>query len=95
LDPIPYRSVTLFGRPSKAYSGIYSPLATWAELIAHPEVEKVVRGDYQYVYMDSNWWATLTPEERHGYDDPCVKVVDEVSFKNIEFRRLYDLKACQ
>jgi hypothetical protein len=94
LDRIPYRSVTLFGRPSRAYFDIYSPLPEWLDLISSPNVRAVVQAGYRYVYMDSTWWADLDPELRLAYDDPCIRLVDEISFKNIEFRRLYDLQLC-
>jgi hypothetical protein len=94
LDWIPYRSVTLFGRPVRAYSDIYTPLPSWSHLIAHPEVKAIVQAGYRYVYMDSKWWAELDPGVRQTYNDPCVKMVDEISLKDIEFRRLYDLQTC-
>jgi hypothetical protein len=94
LDRMAYRSVALFGRPARSFSGIYDPLPEWSQLVTSPAVEYVVREGYDYVYMDSNWWADLEPEIRLTYAAPCVKQVDEVSFKNIEFRRLYDLRAC-
>lgn len=94
LDHVESRGVTLFGRPSRSFSGVYTALPEWSELVASPEVEQVVRGGYDYVYMDSSWWAELKPEVRQTYDAQCVKVVDEISFKNIDFRRLYDLHAC-
>jgi hypothetical protein len=38
LDRLPYRAVTVFGRPSTAYSDIYRPLASWTELVKSPSV---------------------------------------------------------
>ncbi|MDF1499274.1 MAG: hypothetical protein P1P76_02250 [Anaerolineales bacterium] len=94
LDRIPYRSVTLFGRPAHAFSGIYSPLPFWRSLVSAPYIQDVIEADFQYVYMDSDWWSDIEPAMRESYKADCVKLIDEISYKNVEFRRLYDLRAC-
>ena len=37
LDKVPYRAVTLFGRPTRSYLDFYHALPDWKTLVAHPE----------------------------------------------------------
>lgn len=94
LDRIPFRSVTVFGRPSRSNSGIYDPLPEWLTLVAHPDVLNIVQGGYDYIYMDGGWWARMDPIVRQSYSLPCVELIKDLSFDNVSFRRLFDISAC-
>jgi hypothetical protein len=94
FDPQPSRSVTLFGRAATAYQDVYRPLPAWSALAAHPDAADVARAGFAYVYADSHWWSGLDSLTKASYHAACVRLVDEVVYKNVEFRRLYDVQEC-
>lgn len=94
LDRVAPRSVTLFGRPSTSFAGIYDSLPEWRALVANPASAEVARAGYAFVYFDQGWWGDLDPSVRATYKNPCVSLVDEVVWKNVQFRRLYDVRGC-
>ncbi len=94
LDRIAYRGVTVFGRPSRSFSGIYDSLPEYRALVINPNVGSVVKAGYSYVYIDEEWWARMDDEVKASYSSPCVSVLKDLSFNNVTFRRLYDVSAC-
>jgi len=94
LDRIASRGVTVFGRPSRSFSGIYDPLPEWRAVVENPNAESVVKAGYSYVYMDEEWWARVDNEVKASYSSPCVDVLKDLSFNNVTFRRLYDVSRC-
>jgi hypothetical protein len=94
LDRLPYRSVTIFGRPSRSFSGIYDSLPEWRGLVAEPVADRVAAAGYGFVYVDPDWWHSMAPSVRESYRLPCVRLVKDLSLDNIEFRRLYDVREC-
>lgn len=94
LDHIAYRGVTVFGRPSRSFSGIYNSLPEYRALVENPNVGSVIKAGYGYVYMDGEWWARMDNEVKKSYFSPCVEVLKDLSFNNVTFRRLYDVSAC-
>lgn len=96
LDRIPERAVTLFGRISKVRSDLFVTLPEWQALKDDPTPQNAAQGGFSYIYMDNQWWERLSPAQRATYQQPCVKLVDEVKNKSGEkFRRLYDIQACK
>jgi hypothetical protein len=96
LDSNPERAVTVFGRISKARSAIYVFLPEWEKLMEEPTPQKVAAFGYSYVYMSPKWWNGFSPALRQTYQQPCVKLVDEVKNKDgANFRRLYDIQSCR
>jgi sensor domain CHASE-containing protein len=97
LDWKPERAVTLFGRISKVRSDIYVTLPEWQVLMADPTPQKAAQGGFSYIYMDDQWWDDLSPAQRETYQQPCVRLVDEVRYSKDgkDFRRLYDIQSCQ
>jgi hypothetical protein len=77
LDRVPERSVAIFGRISRAHSGIYDPLPEWEALIADPDPAQISASGYDYVYMDRAWWDSLPPVKQKNFMQPCVDIVDE------------------
>jgi hypothetical protein len=77
LDRVPERSVTIFGRISRAHSGIYDPLPEWEALIANPDPAQIAASGYEYVYMDRVWWDSLSAIKQKNFIQPCIDIIDE------------------
>ena len=96
LDRIPERSVTIFGRISRANSGIYDPLPGWEALISDPVPKLITNSGYDYVYMDRVWWDNLTPAQQANFQQPCIDIVDEREQNNgSDYRLLVNVSACR
>lgn len=95
LDRDASRSVTLFGRASRAYSEIYTPYPEWVALTLLPVPEHVRAGGYDFVYFDRSGWQDLNPELRQAYTQGCARLLEEYTLPEGDFRRLYDLRACE
>ena len=95
LDRVPERSVAVFGRITRAYSGIYIPLPEWEGLVADPDPQKLTQAGYDFIYFDSRWWNQLTQEQQARLEAPCVDVMDELRASDSpDYRVLMDLSAC-
>jgi hypothetical protein len=94
LDSHPERAVALFGRASFAAGDVYKLSPVWVELIANPDPVKVATAGYSYVYMDDLWWQSLSSQMQAAYNQPCVRIVDEITLANNAFRKLLYVKAC-
>ena len=95
IDRVPERSVTLFGRISRASTGIYEPLPEWEAAIADPDPSRLCQAGYGWVYFDKLWWTSLTQEQQHRFEQPCVDVLDEWrSHDEQDYRVLMDLRGC-
>jgi hypothetical protein len=96
LDRVPERSVTIFGRITRANSGIYDSLPEWEALITNPDPTQIAAAGYDYVYMDKIWWDSLTPAQRANFEQPCISVVDERKQNDSnDYRLLIDVAACK
>jgi hypothetical protein len=91
LDDTAYRSVTIFGRPTRAYSDIYDPYPDWEALIAAPDPFQAAREGYDFVYMDAKWWKKLPAEIQRTYQQEPVVLLQELT-NDQDFRRLYDIR---
>ncbi len=94
-DRIPFRAVTLFGRPVRAHLSMYVPLPEWQALRENPDPAGMAAAGFDYVYMDEEWWWRLVPEERDAFQQPCVREVDGLIDGNGVFRRLLDVRDCR
>ena len=94
LDSIPERAVLLFGRASFAAEDVYQRSPAWEALIANPDPASVASAGYSYVYMDQNWWQSLSPQIQAAYSQPCVQLVAEKKLPGNEDRKLYRVEAC-
>jgi len=95
LDRVPERSVTLFGRITRASAGIYEPLPEWEAAIADPDPQRLVEAGYGCAYFDKLWWSSLTQEQQRRFGQPCVDVMDEWrSPDGQDYRVLMDLRGC-
>lgn len=94
LDHIPYRSVTLFGRPARAHAGIYEPLDEWIMLVREPSIARVLNAGYTHIYFDRAWWSRLPDRIRIAYREGCPARMDLGTSQSNNDRRLYDLTPC-
>ncbi len=96
LDANPERSVTVFGRITRARSSIYVTLPEWDTLMTDPTPQKAAVYGISYVYMSPQWWSGLSPAQQQAYQQPCVKLVDEIKDKSGgNYRRLLDIRTCK
>lgn len=95
LDSHPERSVVLFGRASFAATDVYKRSSAWEELIANPDPVKVAAAGYSYVYMDDGWWQNLSSQTHAAYNQPCVYLIDEITFTDNAFAKLLNVKTCR
>ena len=96
LDSHPYRAVIVTGLQTRSTHTDFSPIPEWEALVADPRPQAVLAGGYRYVYVDSHWWAAMSPSVQAEYETGCALLVarDSDSGQNPE-RRLYDLQACR
>ena len=96
LDSDPWRAVMLTGRLTRSSASSNSVLPEWESLRSEPSLERVVSADFEYVYIDTYWWKSMTDAEKSSYSSPCVVLVDEASDNAENGQRwLYDLRACE
>ena len=96
LDRVPERSVAIFGRITRANSGIYDPLPEWEALIANPDPTQIAAAGYEYVYMDKVWWENLTHSQRENFEQSCIDIVDERRQNDgTDYRLLVNVSACR
>jgi hypothetical protein len=94
FDPIPYRSVTLFGRPAYSYRSMWMPAGEFGRLMDNPSPTEIAEAGYRFAYLDETWWTQLTKEQRLEFTRGCAAVAYEADGPDGSFRRLYDLRAC-
>lgn len=94
LDSRPERAVALFGRASFAATDVYKRSPAWEALIADPDPVKVAAAGYAYVYMDDGWWQSIPPQTQAAYNQPCVSLVDEITFPDGTFRKFISVRSC-
>lgn len=95
IDRVPERSVALFGRVTRAATGIYTPLSEWEAAIADPDPASLLEEGYGWIYFDKVWWNSLTLEQQLRFKLPCVDVLGEWrSHDELDYRVLMDLRAC-
>ena len=96
LDRVPERSVTIFGRITRAYSGIYDPLPDWEALIADPNPNQIAAAGFDYVYMDNVWLTSLTAVQQANFLQPCIDIIDDREQDiGTKYRLLVDVRACR
>ena len=92
----PYRPPTLFGRTTgPAYQDAYIRLPEFRELLDRFDPIQIALSGYSYIYIDKETWQNLTPEQKHTFDNPCIKLISERRTELGDFRRLFDIRNCQ
>ncbi len=96
LDSDPWRAVVITGRLTRSSASSYETLPSWEDLRTEPFAERVVSAGFDYIYIDTYWWDSMTEPVRSSYGSPCVKLVDE-AHDNADngSRWLFDLRACK
>jgi hypothetical protein len=94
LDSIPERAVLLFGRASYAAEDVYRRSPAWEALVINPDPSSVAAAGYSYVYMDQNWWQSISPQVQAAYSQPCVHLEAEKKLAGSQDRKLYNVEAC-
>ena len=96
LDRVASRSVTIFGRITRANSSIYAPLPEWEALIADPDPVRIAQAGYDYVYMDRTWWDQLTTDQQSTFQQPCIDIIDERRLgEGVDYRLLVNVSGCR
>jgi hypothetical protein len=96
LDSDPWRAVVLTGRLTRSSASSYATLPEWESLTSEPSLERVVSAGFEYIYIDTYWWQSMTDTEKGSYNSPCVVLVDEASDNAENGQRwLYDLRGCK
>ena len=94
LDSEPERAVLLFGRASFAAEDVYKKSPVWQALVADPFPQRVALAGYSYVYMDNQWWKSLSAQVKAAYAQPCVQQLAEMTFPGDSFRKLFKVQDC-
>lgn len=95
LDSIPFRAVTLFGRPSRAHKSLYEPYPDWDQRIKSPDPVAVAQAGYSYVYMDRDWWKGIDIHIRQAFETGCAELIMQQKDRFGDYRRLYDVQGCR
>lgn len=94
FDPVPFRAPTLFGRGTKSSLTWYATMDEWDRLVEAPVPAHLREFGFDYVYLDKNYWESIELKYRRGLEDPCVKVIEEMSLPEQGFRLLLDIREC-
>lgn len=95
LDRMPERAVTLFGRATLAGSDIYVQLPQWQALVANPDPIAAAKAGYTHIYMNQDWWRSLTPEQVDAFtNQPCVHLLKKFEQQGGQYSLLYDIHEC-
>ncbi len=96
LDDLPYRSVSLFGWPVRAFGDVYRPYPEWEDLIARPVPQAVAAAGYNFVYMDEVWWQHIPAAVQQAYEGgACVRRLGGEGSPPAAWRALYDVRSCR
>jgi hypothetical protein len=95
FDPLPYRAVTLFGRPATTHQSLREPLPAFETLLENFTPTAAADYGFEYLYFDERWWWRLEPFQRDEFARSCVVLMDERTDDLGGFRRLYDIGACR
>ena len=69
----------------------------WYRWVEQPVLSEIrAQGaNYDFVFVDSRWWADLPAESQAELQQSCVDVYAEVTDNSgINFRRLLDIRDC-
>ena len=90
------RSPVIFGRPSNAAYDWFNRKPEWLALRENPDPAALRAAGYRYLYLDDQYWQSLTEEQKAALQAPCVKVVhEETLFFPSEMRRLLEVSECR
>ncbi len=95
FDPNPVRASVVFGRSVGSIASDYGQwLPHWEVLSQNPTPKQLVDEGYTHAYLDKQFWSKFTQTTKTAWQAECLKLVDGQDF-DLDFRRLYDLRACR
>jgi hypothetical protein len=94
FDSDKWRATALTGRLSRSALKTGVPSPSWSKLFENPSVAEMLKQGYRYVYIDEDWWSSLSSQAQAAIEPACVQVISEHRQQN-RFRRLIDLSPCQ
>jgi hypothetical protein len=101
FDPVVFRAPTVFARFTDSSPSWYSKDPEWEQLAASPDPAALRAAGYSYVYLNKDYWDSLSPAQQSRFGTSCVTQVAQVDGIHSEqdytkdFRRLLDISACQ
>jgi hypothetical protein len=96
FDPLVYRAPVVLGRPGRSSIDFYRIKPEFEALAANPDPFALTTAGYDYIYLDSKYWNSLSENARTGLQADCVVLVHEVLHKRLpDFRRLLDIQTCR
>jgi len=101
FDPLPFRAVTIFGRPTRASLSGFEPDPGWEAVLQTPDPYELNAIGFNYMYFDIAYWENLAPHAQSGLEAACVRLILQYDGIRSErdnrrdFRRLLDISACR
>jgi hypothetical protein len=95
FDPEPYRSPTVFGRPSMGFNTWWDATPQWAALRKNADPAQLASAGFHYAYFDNRYWREIGAAGQKRMSAACVRLVDEYNDDQGNFRRLLDLEKCK
>jgi hypothetical protein len=95
FDPEQYRAPTVFGRASLGFDTWFTASPEWVALRNAPDPYKFKAAGFHYAYMDDRYWQEIGPAGQKSMGAACVRLVDELSDAQGNFRKLLDLEGCK
>lgn len=90
------RSITLFGRVTRAASSFYDIYPEYDALMKQPEPSAIAAAGFDYAYFDTEKFESMPADMQAQYLDGCAVLLDEARAKRInDYRLLYDLSGCE
>ena len=96
FDPFPNRATTILGRHTKTGLTWYENVPEFEDWVKLPDVYRLRKAGFSYAYFDQDYWNQLTTDKQKAFEQPCVVLIQKV-FKprRADWRKLYDIRACQ
>ena len=90
-----FRATALTGIPTVAGQD-YFTTPEWKELSKNPSLQGFLVNHFRYLYVDNNWWNSLTSTQQVSLSAPCIKTIaeydDNETYQN---RRILDFGGCE
>jgi hypothetical protein len=95
FDSIPARAVMLTGRLTRAADDGYKLLPEYTALLEGATASRLARSGYGYVYIDREWWDTMSDEVHASYQQACALPLQHQTDNAANGDRwLFDVGAC-
>jgi hypothetical protein len=92
----PSRAATIFARSLGVVKvSMIDKTPEYVELISNPDPTLAANAGFTHIYMDRETWQSLSPAQKQALQKPCVQKMAETKDPSGDFRRLFNVKACQ